>query len=199
MIRTISALRERPRGRVDVELDGRAWRTLPADAVVRTGLAVGRALDRDTARELARELRRARALSRALRTLSAGDRSRGELDARLADAGIPEAARQDALEALERGGLVDDGRAAAARASTLARRGYGNRAIRVDLERRRLSAEAVASALDSLDAEHERAAAFLARAADRSAALRRLAARGFDREVLEELAQSAQAQFAQEA
>ena len=50
----VTALRERPRGRVDVELDGAPWRTLPADAVVRSGLLVGRALDRPTARTLAR-------------------------------------------------------------------------------------------------------------------------------------------------
>lgn len=192
MIRTVSALRERPRGRVDVELDGEAWRTLPADAVVRSGLAVGRALDRGTARELARELRRSRALSRALRTLAARDRSRGELESRLAKAGLPTAARAEALEALERGGLVDDARVAASRASALARRGYGNVAIRADLERRRLPVEAVESALASLDPEPERAGALLARAPDRLAALRRLAARGFDRDVIDDLARFAQ-------
>ena len=58
----ITALRERPRGRVEVDLDGRSWRLVPADAVVRTGLAVGRALDRETARALGRELRRSEAL-----------------------------------------------------------------------------------------------------------------------------------------
>ena len=192
MTRTVSALRERPRGRVDVELDGRRWRTLPADVVVRSGLAVGRPLDRDTARALARELRRARALTRALRTLSSRDRSRGELDSRLAEAGLPPAAREDALQALERGGLVDDSRVAASRAAALARRGYGNRAIRADLERRHIPSDAVAAALDSLAPEDERAAALLARAPDRRAALRRLAARGFDRDVLDELAAFAQ-------
>jgi SOS response regulatory protein OraA/RecX len=190
--RTVSALRERSRGRVDVELDGEAWRTLPAEAVVRSGLAVGRALDRETARALARELRRLRALSRALRTLSAHDRSRGELDSRLAQAGVPEAARAEALEALERGGLVDDDRMAATRAAALARRGYGNAAIRADLARRRMSPETVAAALDALEPESERAAALLAGARDPRAALRRLAARGFDRDVLEDVSRFAQ-------
>jgi len=189
--RTVSALRERPRGRVDVELDGSAWRTLPADAVVRAGLAVGRALDRGTARELARELRRSRALARALRALSARDRSRGELDSRLAEAGLPDAARAQALEALERGGLVDDARVAASRASALARRGYGDAAIRADLERRLVPAEAIVSALESLDSEPDRAAWLLARAPDKPAALRRLVGRGFDRDVLDELMQFA--------
>jgi SOS response regulatory protein OraA/RecX len=189
---TVSALRERPRGRVEVELDGEAWRTLPAEAVVRSGLAVGRTLDRETARELARELRRARALSRALRTLSARDRSRGEIDARLEQAGVPESARAEALKALERGGLVDDARMAAARAGALARRGYGNAAIRVDLLRRRVPEEAVVSALEALEPESERAAALLDGARDPRAALRRLAARGFDRDVVEDLSRFAQ-------
>ena len=37
----VTALRELPRGRVEVELDGAPWRVLPVDAVVRAGLGVG--------------------------------------------------------------------------------------------------------------------------------------------------------------
>ena len=59
MTPVVTGLRERKRGRVAVELDGRLWRVLPTDGVVRAGLAVGRPLDRPTARELAREVRRA--------------------------------------------------------------------------------------------------------------------------------------------
>lgn len=191
MTHTVTALRERPRGRVDVELDGEPWRALPAEAVVRTGLAVGRRLDRETARALAREVRRSRALARALRTLSAADRSRGELDGRLERAGLPAAARAEALEALERGGLLDDARVAAGRAGTLARRGYGNAVIRADLVRRRVAPEAVASALAGLDPESARARGILESARDRPAALRRLAARGFDRDVVAELSEFA--------
>ena len=191
MTRTVTLLREKPRGRVDVELDGEPWRTLPAEAVVRAGLAVGRRLDRETARALARELRRSKALARALRTLSTADRSRGELDSRLERAGLPEAARAEALQALERGGLLDDARVAAGRAGALARRGYGNAAIRADLQRRRVAPEAVASALAGLDPEATRAREILELARDRPAALRRLAARGFDRDVVSELAEFA--------
>ena len=79
----VTALRERPRGRVEIELDGAPWRLVPTDAVVRSGLFVGRALDRETARSLGRELRRAEALTRALRALTARDRSRRALDERL--------------------------------------------------------------------------------------------------------------------
>lgn len=192
MSKTVSALRERPRGRVDVELDGEPWRTLPAEAVVRCGLAVGRRLDRETSRMLARELRRLQALSRALRALSAHDRSRGELEARLARAGLPSAARDEALQALERSGLVDDARVAGTRAASLARRGYGDAAIRADLQRRRVPSDAVASALAGLEPERERARALVDGARDRAQALRRLTARGFDRDVLSDLGSFAQ-------
>jgi len=190
--RAVTALHERPRDRVAVELDGQSWRTLPAEVVVRVGLTVGRRLDRETARALARELRRSRALARALHALAVRDRSRGELESRLARAGLPADARDDALAALERGGLVDDARVAACRASTLARRGYGDAAIRADLEGRLVPPDAVSSALAALDPEHERARALLDGARDRAAASRRLAARGFDRELLMELAPFAQ-------
>ena len=56
-MRFVTALHERPRGRVEIQLDGAPWRLVPADAVVRSGLSVGRALDRETARTLGRELR----------------------------------------------------------------------------------------------------------------------------------------------
>ncbi|MGH3055676.1 MAG: hypothetical protein ACRDL7_11935, partial [Gaiellaceae bacterium] len=70
MTQIVTGLRERKRGRVAVELDGRPWRVLPADAVVRAGLAVGRPLDRQKARELGREVRRASALAAAARSLA---------------------------------------------------------------------------------------------------------------------------------
>ena len=76
----ITGLRERKRSRVAVELEGRPWRVLPTDAVVRAGLAVGRPLDRALARELARELRRVKALTAATRTLAASDRSERALE-----------------------------------------------------------------------------------------------------------------------
>ena len=58
----------------------RAVARLPATAVVRAELRVGRRLDRESARLLARELRAANALARATRALASRDRSRGELD-----------------------------------------------------------------------------------------------------------------------
>jgi len=185
---TVTGLRVRRRGRVAVELDGRPWRVLPVDAVVRVGLAVGRRLDRHTARELARELRRARALTAATRSLAAGDRSMQALEDRLARAGHSAGARAEAVAALGRAGLVDDGRLAESRAAVLARRGYGDAAIRADLERRLVSADATAAAVASLEPEPDRVRRLLAGQAVTPRLLRRLAGRSFSRDALEEVA-----------
>jgi SOS response regulatory protein OraA/RecX len=187
---TVTALRERKRGRVAVELDGRSWRVLPADAVVRAGLAVGRPLDRSTARELAREVRRTRALTQATRTLATSGRSRRELEQRLARAGHAGAAREEALATLDRAGLVDDARLAESRAAVLARRGYGDAAIRADLRRRLVEPEAAAGAVASLEPEPERLRRLLESQSITPALLRRLAGRGFSRDALDEVASS---------
>ena len=61
----VSSLRARPRERVEVELDGEPWRTLPAEVVLRAGLDLGIELDRPRARRVRRELRRHEAMARA--------------------------------------------------------------------------------------------------------------------------------------
>jgi SOS response regulatory protein OraA/RecX len=170
-MRTVTALRERPSGRVDVELDGAPWRTLPTDVVVRGDLLVGRALDRETARTLARELRRSRALARATRALRHRDLSRRALAERL-----PPPARTEALDALERSGYLDDMRSASARAAGLAARGWGDAALRFRLGQEGFDGEAVEAAIAALEPEAERAREHLARG--RTA--RWLAARGFE-------------------
>ncbi len=190
MSRTVTALRERKRGKVEVELDGEPWRVLPATVVVRAELRVGRRLDRESARLLARELRREHALARATRALAARDRSRGELEARLDEAGVSEAARDDALSSLESAGLLDDTRVAESRARELARRGYGNAAIRSDLRLRRISSELAAAAIEELEPEAERVGRALGGKDPTPALLRRLASRGFSRDTLDDLAAS---------
>jgi SOS response regulatory protein OraA/RecX len=182
----VTALHERPRGRVEVQLDGAPWRLVPADAVVRSGLFVGRALDRETARTLGRELRRADALGRALRALGPRDRSRRALSDRLTHAGVRADAREEALATLEQTGLVDDARVAATRARSLAERGYGDAAIRYDLEREGVAAELVEEAVASLEPERERAKALVKRRGAEPKTARWLASRGFEAATVEE-------------
>jgi SOS response regulatory protein OraA/RecX len=120
----------------------------------------------------------------ATRALARGDRTRRELDERLEQAGVGREEREAALETLERIGYVDDARVGHSRAEALAARGQGDEAIRFDLERRGLSAEAVEEALAALTAEAERArelAGRLGRTAKTAAQLRR---KGFSEEAL---------------
>jgi SOS response regulatory protein OraA/RecX len=184
----VTGLRERKRGRVAVELDGRPWRVLPAGPVVQAGIAVGSRLDRPTVRELARGVRRARALAAATRSLAASDRSRRALERRLAHAGHSAVARDEALAALGRAGFVDDMRLAANRAELLARRGYGDAAIRGDLQRRLVADDAVTEAVAGLEPERDRVRGLVTGQTVTPALLRRLAARGFSHDTLEEVA-----------
>ena len=190
MTPVVTGLRERKRGRVAVELDGRPWRVLPTNAVVRAGLAAGRTLDRSTARELAREVRRAKALAAASRSLAASDRSQRALEQRLARAGHSAAAREEAISSLARAGALDDARLATSRAELLARRGYGDAAIRADLRRRQIESEVAASAVTALEPERERLRRVIENERPTPALLRRLAARGFARDSLDEVASS---------
>jgi SOS response regulatory protein OraA/RecX len=187
----VTGLRSRKRGRVAVKLNGGPWRVLPADAIVQAGIAVGRRLDRPTARELARAVRRARALAAATRSLAASDRSQRALEQRLARAGHSAAARDDALAALGRAGVVDDERLAANRAELLARRGYGDAAIRADLRRRLVPDAAAADAVASLEPERDRLRDLVTEQTVTPALLRRFAARGFSHETLAEFASEA--------
>jgi SOS response regulatory protein OraA/RecX len=170
----VTALRELPRARVAVELDGTPWRTIPASAAARAAIRVGLDLDRPRLRELRRELRRAEAVNAATRALRHRDHSRASLEARLAEADVAPAARDVALATLERLGVVDDGRAAAARAAALAARGYGDTAIRHDLEARRFGADAVDAALSAIDPEGVRVQVVVARRGASPATTRRL-------------------------
>lgn len=110
--------------------------------------------------------------------------------ARLDEAGVTEAAREEAIHALESSGLVDDTRVAESRARELARRGYGDAAIRADLLRRRISSDAAATAIEALGPEAERVGQAVGGKELTPALLRRLTSRGFSRDTLEDLAAS---------
>ena len=181
----VTGLRELPRGRVAVELDGRHWRDLPVDAVVRTGIREGAELDRPRLRELARELRRAAALRTATRALRHRDLSRRQVAERLTRAGVAPTARREALRVLGETGVVDDRRLAAVRARALAARAFGDAAIRFRLSQLGLDDASIVAAAAELEPEADRARA-LAEARGRTAATARwLARRGFSADAVE--------------
>ena len=179
----VTALRERG-GRVEVELDGARWRSVPLDAAARAGLSVGLELDRPRLRELRRELRRADAQARALRALRHRDLAAAELDARLGRAGFSEDERGMTVGRLADVGLVDDSRLAASRAAALAARGHGDAAIRWDLERRGVGFDDVEAALAHLEPERERALRIVAERGCGPVTARFLARRGFDEDAV---------------
>lgn len=182
---TVTALREAPRGRVAVEIDGTPWRVLPADVVVRAALAEGRTLDRPALRELRRELRRAEALGVAGRALRQRDLSRRRLAERLERAEVAPAAAAESLAALERAGLVDDRRVACLTAQSLAGRGYGDDAIRHRLLAEGLDEALVPEALTGLEPESERARLLIERRGTGPRTARYLVSRGFGEEAVE--------------
>jgi len=124
-------------------------------------------------------------LDLAVRALRVRDRSAHELDERLARAGVSPEERAETLASLERMGYVDDARLAAARAETLAARGYGDAAIRTDLERRGIAEEPCEAALAALAPEAERARELAERRGATVRTARRLVAKGFSPEAVE--------------
>jgi regulatory protein len=121
----------------------------------------------------------------AARALQHRDRSRRDLEERLARAGIDEDRRTDALETLERVGYVDDARFAGARAEALAGRGYGDEWIRLDLAEHGVGAEAVTEAIGALEPEAERAAMLVERLGRSPKTGAQLARKGFGEDALE--------------
>jgi regulatory protein len=113
------------------------------------------------------------------------DRSRADVAARLARAGVGEAEREAALEQLERIGWVDDARFAQSRAGALAARGRGDALIRDDLESSGVDSEAVDEAIGGLDPEAERAQAIAAERGASGATARYLDRNGFSADSVE--------------
>lgn len=183
----ITGLREKPRERVLVELDGTPWRVLPADAVVRAGLHEGLVLDRPSLRVLRRELRRSEALAAAARALRTRDLSAQAVEERLGRAGVPPSARREALQALGRAGVVDDSRLAASTARALAARGWGDAAIADRLEQVGIAGDDAGSALAALEPEDRRAERIVAARGRTIGTARFLARRGFSPDVVEDV------------
>ncbi|HEU0337492.1 MAG TPA: RecX family transcriptional regulator [Gaiellaceae bacterium] len=170
---------------VAVEVDGRPWRVVPSEAAAAAGLAPGLELERPVLRSLRRELRRGEALAVAVGTLRHRDHTRASLEERLAGRGVAPAVRAEALDVLDRAGVVDDQRLAHDRAALLAARGAGDLLIADDLTGRGVPEALVDAAVAALEPEDERARHAVGRLGLTPKTLRRLAAKGFRPETLE--------------
>jgi regulatory protein len=124
------------------------------------------------------------ALDAALRALRHRDRSTTELRSRLAEQGYESDEREEAIETLLRTGVADDARYAEARARALAKRGAGDVRIRHELGRAGIAAELVEPALDTLEAEADRARTVVLRRGAGPKTARYLRGKGFSDEVV---------------
>jgi SOS response regulatory protein OraA/RecX len=183
----LTAVRRARPGRVELEVDGRRWRIVPDEVVLRCGLAAGTALDRPLLRTLRRELLRAEALGLAARTVARRDLSERRLRARLAARGVRRADADGAVAALAGAGIVDDARAAESRARSLADRGWGDAAVAARLAGEGFGSDEARAALAGLRPERERAEELAARRGDARAAWKLLARRGFALETVEDV------------
>jgi SOS response regulatory protein OraA/RecX len=182
----LTAIRRHGAARVALEVDGQRWRVVPEVVVSRCGLVAGMVLDRRLLRALGRELRHAEAVDLALRTLARRDVSVAGLRERLQRRGVRASDAETALSTLGSAGLVDDGRFARERARCFAERGWGDAAVRVRLGREGIRPDLARAAVVELAPEPERAAELASSAADRRAAWKLLARRGFSAESIEE-------------
>ena len=128
-----------------------------------------------------------RVVDRAVRALARRDHSAESLRAKLARAGVPEDAQNDALETLERAGYVDDARFARARAEQLAPGGSGHLWSRAALVALGGAPAPAPDAIARLEPEAERARGEWAKLRGGLAAARTMARRGFAEETLEAL------------
>jgi len=121
----------------------------------------------------------------AAKALRHRDRSRSQIDERLARSGVEDERRSEALAALERLGYVDDARFAGQRAESLADRGHGDEAIRALLAADGVAPAVANEAVGALRPESERAAEIIASLGASPRTFARLARKGFGEDVIE--------------
>ena len=184
---TLTAVRRVRPGRVALEVDGARWRVVPDEVVLRCGLASGVELDRPLLRVLRRELRRAEALGVAARTVARRDVSTDRLREKLRAHGVRGDVADGAVRTLANASMVDDTRTAAARARSLADRGWGDAIVAARLDAEGFLAADVKAAVAALRPERERAEELAAGVEDRRGAWTLLARRGFDGETVEDV------------
>jgi regulatory protein len=125
------------------------------------------------------------ALEAAAKALARRDRSAADLAAYLERHGTAPDDAGRAVERLREAGYVNDARYAASRAEALAGRGFGDAAVRFELERDGVGTDEIEQALAALVPERERALDLLRAAKSPLAGVRRLAAKGFGADSIE--------------
>jgi regulatory protein len=148
-VTALKTVSRRP-SRVEVFLEGRSWRVIPATAAI--GLRVGMTLDPATQRQIEERSGEAAALERVGRLLVGRPHSEAEVRRRLERAGFPPGTIDSVIDRLRDSGDLDDG--AFARAwveNRMAFRPRGAAMLRAELRRRGVAPTAIEAALAELD------------------------------------------------
>ncbi len=178
---------EGPAHRVVVELDGRRTLVLDATDAARLGLVEGATVDADLLAQAESAARRTTGLDAAARLLARRSSSRAEISrsvARHADA----ATAEEVASTLVAHGLIDDAAHARAVVERRLAAGWGPERIEHDLAAAGIERATADAALAAIDRAALLAAARVALGGREGAAgWRRLAARGFDEDVAEDV------------
>ena len=184
----ITALKETKAGRVALSLDGAYTASLDMLTVGEYGLCVGDELDEEKLSEILRLSQSRRAKSRAVDYLSYRAHTAAELKRKL----LRHATEEDADAAvarMEELGMVDDRDFAVRYAEELfTLKGYGERRVRLEMQKKGLSREDIDAALEEKPDEKElirtllsgKLARFVSDPDGRDKLVSRLLSRGFD-------------------
>ena len=147
---TVTQLQTTKRGRISVYVDGEFLFAAESDAVARSGISEGSEVDEHRLNDLLKDSRLIEAKRRALNMLSVRDYSGEQLAERLSRKTGSESAHA-AVERMQELGLIDDEKYALRCALQLFEKGFAQRRIRYELQKRRLSEEVISAALEQTD------------------------------------------------
>ena len=149
MPRITSLTGSRRTGRVELEVDGETWGSVPDSIALSCSLHEGQVLDEEELEALGAEIALAEAVNAALSCLAYRPRSRVELQRHLRRKGHAEGPVQAAISRCERLGYIDDGAFALSFVRDRIRfRPSGRRRLLSELRSRGVSAEDADAALD---------------------------------------------------
>jgi regulatory protein len=149
MPRITSLTGSRRTGRVELEVDGEAWGSVPDSIALSCSLHEGQVLDEEELEALREEIALAEAVNAALSCLAYRPRSRVELQRHLRRKGHAEGPVQAAISRCERLGYIDDGAFALSFVRDRIRfRPSGRRRLLSELRSRGISGEDADAALD---------------------------------------------------
>ena len=148
---------KRKKDRYNIYADGQYVASLGAEAVVAYGIRTGAEIPETQLREAVEKDNAAYALDCAAATLAHGQRTRAELERKLKERGIDDAAAGAALDKLASYGYIDDAAYAAEFVRSMMETGrLGRKGVEYKLKEKGIAADVAAEAMKEYTAEEER-------------------------------------------